>query len=123
MSWVAAVAPEARYELVLLGIVVLAVLFALFGTLAGFGIGNGVQAHELAKALNISLGVPPLATGIVVAAITFAVWARFGPEPAMAFALWTTANLMPRARTHLAWYREEFPDYPPERKAVIPFVL
>ena len=51
----------------------LAVLFAVFGTLAGFGIGNGVQAHELAKALNISLGVPPLATGIVVAAITFAV--------------------------------------------------
>ena len=51
----------------------LAVLFALFGTLAGFGIGNGVQAHELAKALNISLGIPPLATGIVFAAITFAV--------------------------------------------------
>ena len=51
----------------------LAVLFALFGTLAGFGIGNGVQAHELAKALNVSLGVPPLATGIVVAVITFAV--------------------------------------------------
>jgi AGCS family alanine or glycine:cation symporter len=51
----------------------LAVLFALFGTLAGFGIGNGVQAHELAKALNISMGIPPLATGIVFAAITFAV--------------------------------------------------
>ncbi|MFZ9947595.1 MAG: alanine:cation symporter family protein, partial [Vulcanococcus sp.] len=31
----------------------LAVLFAVFGTLAGFGIGNGVQAHELATALNI----------------------------------------------------------------------
>ena len=51
----------------------LAVLFAVFGTLAGFGIGNGVQAHELAKALNISMGIPPLATGIVFAAITFAV--------------------------------------------------
>ena len=51
----------------------LAVLFAIFGTLAGFGIGNGVQAHELAKALNVSLGVPPLATGIVFASITFVV--------------------------------------------------
>ncbi|MFZ9147842.1 MAG: alanine/glycine:cation symporter family protein [Vulcanococcus sp.] len=51
----------------------LAVLFALFGTLAGFGIGNGVQAHELAKALNLSLGIPPLATGVVFAALTFAV--------------------------------------------------
>jgi len=51
----------------------LAVLFALFGTLAGFGIGNGVQAHELAKALNVSLGIPPLLTGVVMAAITFVV--------------------------------------------------
>ncbi|MFM9041069.1 MAG: alanine/glycine:cation symporter family protein [Vulcanococcus sp.] len=51
----------------------LAVLFALFGTLAGFGIGNGVQAHELAKAINLAFGIPPLATGIVVAALTFAV--------------------------------------------------
>jgi AGCS family alanine or glycine:cation symporter len=51
----------------------LAVLFALFGTLAGFGIGNGVQAHELAKALNVSLGIPPMLTGIAMAAITFVV--------------------------------------------------
>ncbi|MBM5803074.1 MAG: sodium:alanine symporter family protein [Cyanobacteria bacterium K_DeepCast_35m_m2_155] len=51
----------------------LAVLFALFGTLAGFGIGNGVQAHELAKALNVSLGIPPLLSGVVMAAITFGV--------------------------------------------------
>ena len=51
----------------------LAVAFAIFGTLAGFGIGNGVQSHELAKALNVSLGIPPFVTGIVFASITFAV--------------------------------------------------
>jgi AGCS family alanine or glycine:cation symporter len=51
----------------------LATLFALFGTLAGFGIGNGVQAHELALALKTSLGVPELLTGVVMAAITFLV--------------------------------------------------
>lgn len=51
----------------------LAVAFAIFGTLAGFGIGNGVQAHELAKALNVSFQIPPLLTGIVFASITFAV--------------------------------------------------
>jgi len=51
----------------------LAVLFAVFGSLAGFGIGNGVQAHELAKALDVTLGIPPLTTGIITAAITFAV--------------------------------------------------
>ena len=51
----------------------LATLFALFGTLAGFGIGNGVQAHEMALALKTSLGVPELLTGVVMAVITFLV--------------------------------------------------
>jgi len=39
------------------------------------------------------------------------------------FALFTFANLFPRALSHHRWYRERFPDYPPERKAVIPFVV
>ncbi|MCT0223639.1 sodium:alanine symporter family protein [Synechococcus sp. CS-1328] len=51
----------------------LGVLFAIFGTLAGFGIGNSVQSHELALALHKSMGVPELATGIVMGAITFLV--------------------------------------------------
>jgi AGCS family alanine or glycine:cation symporter len=51
----------------------MASLFAVFGTLAGFGIGNGVQAHEMALALNKSMGVPELATGLVMAVIAFAV--------------------------------------------------
>jgi protein-S-isoprenylcysteine O-methyltransferase Ste14 len=42
--------------------------------------------------------------------------------PGLAFALWTAANLMPRARAHHAWYQENFPDYPPERKALVPGV-
>jgi 3-oxo-5-alpha-steroid 4-dehydrogenase 1 len=44
-------------------------------------------------------------------------WAGFG------FFVWTTANLLPRALAHHAWYREKFPDYPRRRRAVIPFVL
>ena len=39
------------------------------------------------------------------------------------FALWTAANLVPRALHHHRWYRERFPDYPPERCAVAPFLL
>ena len=42
--------------------------------------------------------------------------------PGLAFATWTAANLVPRARAHHAWYREHFPDYPPERKALLPGV-
>jgi 3-oxo-5-alpha-steroid 4-dehydrogenase 1 len=41
----------------------------------------------------------------------------------LAFFVWTVANLAPRAiKTH-AWYRREFPDYPPERKALLPFII
>jgi hypothetical protein len=39
---------------------------------------------------------------------------------ALAFALYTVANLAPRASSHLRWYRDTFPDYPPERRALIP---
>jgi len=40
-----------------------------------------------------------------------------------AFALFTFANLAPRALSNHRWYRATFNDYPPHRKALIPFVL
>ena len=43
--------------------------------------------------------------------------------PALSFAVWTAANLIPRSLGHHRWYRERFADYPRDRKAVIPFVL
>jgi len=42
---------------------------------------------------------------------------------ALAFAIWTSVNLIPRALDHHRWYRKTFPDYPEERKAVFPFLL
>lgn len=41
----------------------------------------------------------------------------------VAFALYTAANLVPRALTNLAWYRSTFPDYPPKRRAIFPWFL
>jgi AGCS family alanine or glycine:cation symporter len=41
--------------------------FALFGALAGFGIGNTIQANSVADVLYSNLGVPHLITGIVIA--------------------------------------------------------
>ncbi len=41
----------------------------------------------------------------------------------LTFALWTAANLVPRARAHHEWYRMNFPDYPDRRKAIIPYLL
>jgi steroid 5-alpha-reductase/3-oxo-5-alpha-steroid 4-dehydrogenase 1 len=40
--------------------------------------------------------------------------------PGLMFAVWTAANLVPRARANHKWYRETFRDYPPKRKAVLP---
>jgi protein-S-isoprenylcysteine O-methyltransferase Ste14 len=40
--------------------------------------------------------------------------------PGLAFAVWTAANLAPRAHSHHLWYREHFEDYPPQRKALLP---
>lgn len=42
--------------------------------------------------------------------------------PAFTFMIWTMANLIPRAKNHHDWYHRQFPDYPKERKAVIPFL-
>jgi 3-oxo-5-alpha-steroid 4-dehydrogenase 1 len=42
---------------------------------------------------------------------------------ALSFAVWTLVNLLPRALDHHKWYREKFEDYPPRRKALIPFIL
>jgi len=48
----------------------LGVLFALFGGLAGFGIGNMVQVNSMADALQVSLGIPDWATGVAVMVFT-----------------------------------------------------
>ena len=47
-----------------------------------------------------------------------ATWSAAG----LAFAVFTAANLVPRAHAHHSWYREKFPDYPKSRKRVIPFL-
>lgn len=48
-----------------------------------------------------------------------ATWSLAG----LAFALFTVANLAPRALAHHRWYRERFPDYPAQRRALVPFIL
>ena len=48
-----------------------------------------------------------------------AVWSL----PALGFAVFTIANLVPRAWANRKWYQQTFEDYPRERKSVIPFVF
>jgi 3-oxo-5-alpha-steroid 4-dehydrogenase 1 len=47
-----------------------------------------------------------------------ATWSLAG----LSFALFTFTNLAPRAATNHQWYRDTFPDYPKQRRALIPFV-
>ena len=59
--------------------------------------------------------------GEIIEWIGFAIatWSLVG----FTFAFWTFCNLAPRAFAHHRWYKEEFSDYPEDRKALIPFVI
>jgi len=48
-----------------------------------------------------------------------ATWSLAGAS----FAVFTAANLIPRAIANRRWYREKFSDYPPSRRAMIPYLL
>ena len=47
----------------------LGLIFAVFGAVAAFGIGNAVQVNSMAAALGDSFGVPTWITGVIVAVL------------------------------------------------------
>lgn len=47
----------------------LAVAFSFFGAVAGFGIGNGVQAHSVADAMSSRFDIPVIVTSVVMMVI------------------------------------------------------
>jgi len=59
--------------------------------------------------------------GEIVEWIGFAVWTW--SLSGLVFAVWTAANLVPRALAHHAWYQRIFDDYPPQRRALVPGIL
>lgn len=48
---------------------ILAPLFAIFAAIAGFGIGNGVQANSVAAAMQSTFDIDPLTSGLVMMAV------------------------------------------------------
>lgn len=54
-------------------------------------------------------------------------WAGFAllcwNMPAMAFFIWSAANLIPRALAHHRWYKNKFGNYPAARKAIFPYLF
>ena len=51
----------------------LAYAFALFGSIAGFGIANTVQSNSVSQVLHDTFTVPPLATGLILMLLVGAV--------------------------------------------------
>jgi len=48
---------------------ILAPMFAVFAAIAGFGIGNGVQANSVAAAMQGTFGIDPLISGLAMMAV------------------------------------------------------
>lgn len=46
-----------------------------------------------------------------------------GNLAAVSFAIWSIANLVPRAIDHHKWYLDKFSDYPKKRKAIFPYIF
>lgn len=60
----------------------------------------------------------PNLLGEILEWIGFAIltWSLAG----LTFAVWTCANLIPRARSNQRWYVEKFPEYPAARRTLLP---
>ena len=55
--------------------------------------------------------------------LLYFVFLIIGGSLGLGFALFTMANLVPRAFANRQWYIATFADYPRQRKSVIPFVF
>ena len=109
--------------------------FAIGFVLFAFGAGLNVWADYRLRHLRqmsgqdrvVPTGGPfrfaccPNLAGEIIEWVGFAVltWSL----PGLAFALWTIANLVPRALWRRQWYRENFDDFPRKRAALVPGLL
>lgn len=103
----------------------------LFGLGATINLRSDALLMRLKKSNSAEYQIPhgglfsriscPNYLGEIIEWIGFAV-ATWSPA-ALVFAIWTAANLIPRAVSHHSWYRSTFAEYPPERKAIFPGLL
>lgn len=79
------------------------------------------KGYQIPKGGGFSLISCPNHLGEMIEWCGFALMA--GSLAPLAFAVWTIANLLPRALDHHQWYKKQFAQYPTDRRAVIPFIL
>ena len=103
----------------------------IFAIGAATHVGSDAHLRELRRAGEGEYSIPvrglfrlvscPNYLGEIVQWTGFAVAA--GTLPALSFAVFTTANLLPRALATHRWYRETFVEYPRSRKALVPWIV
>jgi protein-S-isoprenylcysteine O-methyltransferase Ste14 len=83
--------------------------------------GPGETGYKIPRGGLHELVSSPNYLGEIVEWLGWAIatWSLAG----LAFAVYTVANLGPRAVHHHAWYRRTFSDYPSRRKALVPFIF
>jgi 3-oxo-5-alpha-steroid 4-dehydrogenase 1 len=81
----------------------------------------GEHAYRIPRGGMFRYVSSPNYLGEIVQWTGFAVatWSLAG----LSFAVFTIANLLPRALSNHQWYQDNFDDYPEHRKAIVPFVL
>ena len=80
--------------------------------------GDGTSSYRIPSGGLFALVSCPNHLGEVLAAVGWALgtWS----VPGTAYALWTAAQLLPRAHAHHRWYLRNFADYPRNRRAMLP---
>ena len=81
---------------------------------------HGESGYRIPRGWLYDRVASPNYLGEIVQWAGFAV-ATWSPAGA-AFAIFTAANLIPRAFANRRWYREHFPDHATDRKALIPYL-
>ena len=79
------------------------------------------EVLEITSMINCNIFISLLTVGEIIEWLGFSIAAW--NLTAFSFALYTMANLIPRAMDHHRWYHSKFEDYPKNRKAVIPYIL
>jgi 3-oxo-5-alpha-steroid 4-dehydrogenase 1 len=82
---------------------------------------KGEKNYQIPKGFLFDFISSPNLFGEIIEWTGFAIMAW--NLPALSFAIWTFANLVPRSLNHHNWYKENFPDYPKNRKAVFPYLF
>jgi 3-oxo-5-alpha-steroid 4-dehydrogenase 1 len=82
--------------------------------------GKGETGYKIPQAGLFKLISSPNLFGEIMEWTGFAIltWSL----PGVTFLIWTCANLVPRAVANHRWYRQKFPEYPVERKRLVPWV-